>query len=176
MKQQQRGAVSRLVRRAGAVAAAAVIVGAGTVTTAAAAPGTEQVLGRSELSFAPAHLSDSAARARVITCEMVFIGANHGAPHHSGHVPGTVNVRVRVTCSQPVRMIRAKIGLFSNHGSKINPYNSVGKATARGNAALVCRSGSYQGESVATVTAPAGYSPPSATMRAKTAKVHLTRC
>lgn len=107
---------------------------------------------------------------------MVFIGANHGAPHHSGHVPGTVNVRVRVTCSQPIRMIRGKIGLFSNHGSKINAYGSVGRATARGNAALVCRTGYYQGESAARLTAPPGYTPPTANISAKTAKVHLTKC
>jgi hypothetical protein len=155
---------------------AAPAASAGNVT-AAAAPGlgSGRVLGKTELVFSPSH-GEATAAARVIHCEMVFIGANHGAPHHSGHVPGTVNVRVRVTCTQPIRMIRGKIGLFSNHGSKIKAYGSVGRATAKGNAALVCRTGYYQGESAAQLTAPPGYSPPTVNIGAKTAKVHLTKC
>lgn len=179
MKQRRRDATLRLVQRVGAVGAATALAAVAAVSTAGAAtpgPGPARVLGKAQLAFYPSHHGGAAASARVIRCEMVFIGANHGAPHHSGHVPGTVNVRVRVTCTQPVRMIRAKIGLFSNHGSKINAYGSVGRAAARGNAALVCRTGYYQGESVAQVTAPPGYTPPTANMAAKTAKVHLTRC
>lgn len=186
MTQHRRSAFARLARRAGTVGAAVLVTAVGAVSTASAASaasaagavtGREQVIGRSEFSFHPtAQKGESAAKARVINCEMVFIGANHGAPHHSGHVPGTVNVRVRVTCTQAVRTISGKIGLFSTHGSKINAYGSTGKATARGNAALVCRTGYYQGESAATLRAPAGYSPPTVNMSAKTAKVHLTRC
>ncbi|MFD8386092.1 hypothetical protein ACFV2X_47620 [Streptomyces sp. NPDC059679] len=94
-------------------------------------------------------------------------------------MPGTVNVRVRVTCTKPVRMIRGKIGLFSNHGSKIKAYVSVGRAAAKGNAALVCRAGYYEGESATPGTAPPGctpHTPHTANMGAKTAKVHLTKC
>jgi hypothetical protein len=147
--------------------------------SASAAPGlgSAAVVGDTEVVFSSTSSdTDKALAVRRIICEMVFIGANHGAPHHSGHVPGTVNVRVRVTCSQPIRMIRGKIGLFSNHGSKINAYGSVGRATARGNAALVCRTGYYQGESAAQLIAPPGYTPPTANIGAKTARVHLTRC
>ncbi|MCO6004913.1 hypothetical protein NE236_07960 [Actinoallomurus purpureus] len=151
---------------------------AGNVS-AAAAPGlgSAVVLGKTEIVFSSTSShTDKALAARVIHCEMVFIGANHGAPHHSGHVPGTVNVRVRVTCTKPIRMIRGKIGLFSSHGSKIKAYSSVGRATAKGNAALVCRTGYYQGESAAQLTAPPGYSPPTVNIGAKTAKVHLKKC
>lgn len=179
MKQRRWDAMSRLVQRAGAVGAAAAMAVVGTVSTAGAATpglGPARVLGKAELAFSPSPHGEATASARVIHCEMVFIGANHGAPHHSGHVPGTVNVRVRVTCTKPMRMIRGKIGLFSNHGSKIKAYGSVGRATAKGNAALVCRTGYYQGESAAQLTAPPGYTPHTANMSAKTAKVHLTRC
>ncbi|MFI1302819.1 hypothetical protein [Streptomyces sioyaensis] len=179
MKLRRWDATSRLVQRAGVLGAAAALAVVGTVSTAGAAtpgPGPARVLGKSELAFYPSAHGKATASSRVIHCEMVFIGANHGAPHHSGHVPGTVNVRVRVTCTKPVRMIRAKIGLFSNHGSKIKAYGSVGRAAAKGNAALVCRTGYYQGESAAQITAPPGYTPHTANMGAKTSKVHLTRC
>ena len=112
---------------------------------------------------------------RLIRCEMVFIGDNGGVPHHSGHVPGTVNVRVRVTCDHPIARIKASIALFSTTGSKINPYGSVGRATARGNAALVCRTGDYQGVSEATLTAPPGFSPHKATIHDATRRVHIDR-
>jgi hypothetical protein len=177
-------AVSSLTAQAGAAQAAtgpqaraAAVVGA--VSTAGAATpdlGPAQVLDTTDVAFSPSSRGGAAASARVIHCEMVFIGANHGAPHHSGHVPGTVNVRVRVTCTDPLRMIRGRIGLFSNHGSKIKAYGSVGRASAKGNAALVCRSGYYQGESIAQLTAPPGYTPHIVNVGAKTARVHLTRC
>ncbi|MBZ4323639.1 hypothetical protein [Streptomyces huiliensis] len=185
MKQQRRGVLSGLALRAGVVGAATAIAVAGGVSTAGAAtpgPDSERVLAKTEYTFHPAGQGKgqdkkaAAASRRVIRCEMVFVGANHGAPHHSGHVPGTVNVRVRVTCTQPVRLIKGKVGLFSNHGSKIKEYGSTGRAAAKGNAALVCRSGYYQGESAAKIVAPVGYNPPTANMAAKTAKVHLTRC
>ncbi|MER5780775.1 hypothetical protein ABT104_03465 [Streptomyces mobaraensis] len=180
MKHQRQGAVSGLARRAGVVGAAAFIAVVGGVSTAGAAtpgPGSDQVLAKTEYTFHPTGQDRSvAASRRVIHCEMVFVGANHGAPHHSGHVPGTVNVRVRVTCTQPVRLIKGKVGLFSNHGSKIKEYGSTGRAAAKGNAALVCRTGYYQGESAATIVAPVGYNPPTANMAARTAKVHLTKC
>ncbi|WP_433174197.1 hypothetical protein [Actinoallomurus sp. CA-150999] len=168
------GVASAATSTAGAAAPAA----SARSVSAAAAPGlgSATVLGKTEFVFSPSSRGEATARARVIHCEMVFVGANHGAPHHSGHVPGTVNVRVRVTCTQAIRMIRGKIGLFSNHGSKINAYGSTGRASAKGNAALVCRTGYYQGESAAQLIAPPGYSPPTVNLGAKTAKVHLKKC
>jgi len=107
---------------------------------------------------------------------MAFIGANDGALHHSGHVPGTINVRVRVTCSRPIASIKGSVGLFSNHGSKFSTYESEGRATARGNAALKCRTGDYVGASVADLTAPPGYTPHTATLKGGTPKVHIKKC
>lgn len=111
-----------------------------------------------------------------IRCEMVFIGLNGGVPHHSGHVPGTINVRVRVTCSKPVVSIKGRIGLTSDNGVKINLYGSEGRRTAKGNAALVCHPGYYVGVSSAKITAPPGYSPPTATLTDQTAEVHIKKC
>ncbi|GAA1842832.1 hypothetical protein GCM10009736_05840 [Actinomadura bangladeshensis] len=110
---------------------------------------------------------------RVIHCEIRFIGAHGGIPHKSGHVHGTVNVRTGVTCTQPLRMIRGKVGLFSNHGSKIRRFGSTGARTAKGNAALVCRTGRYHGEAVATLYAPPGYSPRVATVGKRTPTVSI---
>jgi hypothetical protein len=147
---------------------------AATAVTAAVVPAADAAQARSGSPVAVIHLTGPAARR--ITCEMVFIGANGGVPHHSGHVPGTINVRVRVTCDAPISTIRGKIGLFSTSGTKINPYGSAGRAAARGNAALVCRPGYYVGASTATLVAPPGYSPPTATLASHTAEVHITRC
>jgi hypothetical protein len=150
------------------------LVGVATVAPAANAATPSTSAPAATVSVASVALT--ARPAARIVCEMVFIGANGGTPHHSGHVPGTVNVRVRVTCSAPVARIKATVALFSTTGSKINPYGSTGVATARGNAALVCRVGDYQGVSEATITAPPGFSPPSATITDSTARVHIGSC
>jgi len=121
------------------------------------------------------NFSAAAQSRRVIHCEIRFIGAHGGIPHKSGHVHGTVNVRTGVTCTQPLRLIRGKVGLFSNHGTKIKAFGSTGARTAKGNAALVCRTGYYHGEAVATLYAPAGYVPPVATVKLKTRTVFI-RC
>lgn len=176
-----RGVTPRLMACAGALVTAATIAAA-TAPAAGAAATTGSV--RSAVSAQGLAVSGAAVKLAPITlskgikrirCEMVFIGANGGAPHHSGHVPGTVNVRVRVTCDKPIARIKATIALFSTTGSKINPYGSVGRATARGNAALVCETGDYQGVSEATLTAPPGYSPHTAKIHDSTPRVHIDK-
>jgi hypothetical protein len=177
-----RGVPPRLMACAGALVTA-VAIAAATAPAAGAAATTGSVRSSvpaaqglvasgAAVKLAPITLSKGIKR---IVCEMVFIGANGGAPHHSGHVPGTVNVRVRVTCDKPIARIKATVALFSTTGSKINPYGSVGRATARGNAALVCRTGDYQGVSEATLTAPPGYSPHTAKIHDSTARVHIDK-
>ena len=179
----RRGVMPRLAACVGALVAAAAIaatVTAPAVDAAAAAGPVGPTVPVQALGLASGNVTQlsftAASTAAKVECVMVFIGANGGAPHHSGHVPGTINVRVRVTCTRSVARIKGKIGLFSDSGTKINPYGSTGKATARGNAALKCTPGYYLGTSSATVTAPPGYSPHTATLTDQTAEVHITRC
>lgn len=174
MGQQHRGSASGLRRKLALVGVVAVmgVGGNAAMAEAATAPVRPPVPGKSNVDFSP---HSKALSARVIHCEIRFIGAHGGIPHKSGHVHGTVNVRTGVTCSQPIRMIRGKVGLFSNHGSKIKAFGSTGARTAKGNAALVCKTGRYHGEAVATLYAPPGYSPRVVTVGKKTPKVSI-RC
>ncbi|MCP2341409.1 hypothetical protein [Actinomadura rupiterrae] len=171
MGQQHRGSVAGLKRTLAVVGAVAVVGVAGNMATAeAATPAGSTVLGKANVDFSTRSL---ARGTRVIHCEIRFIGDHGGIPHKSGHVHGTINVRTGVTCTQPLRMIRGKVGLFSNRGSKIKAFGSTGARTAKGNAALVCRTGRYHGEAVATLYAPAGYSPSVATVGKRTATVSI---
>ncbi|WP_242910760.1 hypothetical protein [Actinomadura terrae] len=170
MEQQRWGSAPGLKRRLAVVGSAAVLVVAGTVTTAEATPAAPTVPAKYQVDFST---GATARGARVIHCEVRFIGAHGGIPHKSGHVHGTINVRTGVTCSQPLRMIRGKVGLFSNRGTKIKAFGSTGRRTAKGNAALVCRTGKYHGEVVATLYAPPGYTPRVATVAKKTPTVSI---
>ncbi|MFC4908286.1 hypothetical protein [Actinomadura gamaensis] len=172
MGQQHRGSAAGLKRKLAVVGAVAVVGVVGNVATAEAATpaAAPKVLAKYNVDFS----SPSLARGtRVIHCEIRFIGDHGGIPHKSGHVHGTINVRTGVTCTQPLRMIRGKVGLFSNRGSKIKAFGSTGARTAKGNAALVCRTGKYHGEAVATLYAPAGYSPRVATVGKRTPTVSI---
>ncbi|MEV5575273.1 hypothetical protein AB0L06_34985 [Spirillospora sp. NPDC052269] len=171
MRQQRRGSAAGLRRKLAVVGAVAVMGVAGTMATAeAATPAGAAAPVKYKVDFS----SRSVARGtRVIHCEIRFIGDHGGIPHNSGHVHGTVNVRTGVTCTQPLRMIRGKVGLFSNRGSKIKAFGSTGARTAKGNAALVCRTGKYHGEAVATLYAPAGYSPSVITVGKRTPTVSI---
>jgi hypothetical protein len=162
---------------AAALAASAVVVTTGlpALATAGTAPASALTRTVHDHPTLSATARDRVARA-TITCTLRFIGANGGVPHHSGHVPGTINVRAGVTCTAPVTKIAGKVGLFGDSGSKINPFGSTGSATAKGNAALVCTPGYYVGAANATITFPPGYSPPTGTVTNQTAEVHITKC
>ena len=178
----RRRVISRLAVCAGVLLTAAAVAvpvmapAADAVSSSARSGDTVAVRGRMasdpvvQLSF------KTRSPSATIRCEMVFIGLNGGVPHHSGHVPGTINVRVRVTCSKLVVSIKGRVGLTSDNGVKIRLYGSEGKRTARGNAALVCHPGYYVGVSSAKITAPPGYSPPTATLTDQTAEVHIKKC
>jgi hypothetical protein len=114
---------------------------------------------------------------------MVFQGANDGLPHRSGHFPGAINVRVRVTCTKPVTSILGYVSLFqlSNRGEILRrtpprAYESTGRAAASGNAALGCEPGYYEGESVARVTFPPGFSPRTAQLHSYTNVARIKDC
>ena len=122
-------------------------------------------------------------RDSVIKCNMVFQGANGGLPHHSGHFPGSINVRVRVTCTEPVTSITGYVVLFqiSNKGKILRrtaaqKYASTGRAAASGNAALSCKAGYYEGDSVALVPFPPGYKPASGLLRDYTNVARIEKC
>jgi hypothetical protein len=173
MGQQRWGSASGLTRKLAVVGAVAVMGVVGNVATAEASTlGSSTVLGKLKVDFST---GSQARGSRVIHCEIRFIGDHGGIPHNSGHVHGTINVRTGVTCTQPLRMIRGKVGLFSNRGTKIKAFGSTGARTAKGNAALVCKTGTYHGEATATLYAPAGYSPAVVTVGKKTPKVFI-RC
>jgi hypothetical protein len=114
---------------------------------------------------------------------MVFQGANDGLPHRSGHFPGAINVRVCVTCTKPVTSILGYVSLFqlSNRGEILRrtpprAYESTGRAAASGNAALGCEPGYYEGESVARVTFPPGFSPRTAQLHSYTNVARIKNC
>ena len=121
-------------------------------------------------------------RDSVIKCNLVFQGAHGGVPHHSGHFPGSINVRVRVTCTEPVASITGYVVLFqiSNKGKILRrtteKYASTGRAAASGNAALSCKAGYYEGDSVALVTFPPGYTPASGLLRDYTNVARIEKC
>ncbi|MQY04808.1 hypothetical protein [Actinomadura macrotermitis] len=175
MEQQRRGSTQGLKRKLAVVGAVAAMGVVGTMGAAeAATPAGPTVLAKYNVDFTTGATTGAAAqRVRVIHCEVRFIGDHGGIPHKSGHVHGTINVRTGVTCTQPLRMIRGKVGLFSNRGTKIKAFGSTGSRTAKGNAALVCRTGRYHGEVAATLYAPPGYTPPVATVGKKTRTVSI---
>ena len=176
---------SRLVTYAGVLLTAAAITAAAPPAGAAAGTAASNAAAASSASTTQGFTATGAAGLLAastfkkgpgrITCEMVFIGENGGVPHHSGHKPGTVNVRVRVTCNRPIARIKASLALFNTVGSPIQPYGSVGQATARANVARVCATGNYQGVSIATLTAPAGYTPHTAKLSGSTRLVHIDK-
>ncbi|WP_242882814.1 hypothetical protein [Actinomadura litoris] len=169
MGQQSWSAAKRTLAVVGAAAVVGV-AGSAATAEAAAPPPAPATPAKYQVDFSS---NSKTLGARVIHCEIRFIGAHGGIPHKSGHVHGTINVRTGVTCSQPLRMIRGKVGLFSNRGSKIKAFGSTGKRTAKGNAALVCRTGRYHGEAVATLYAPPGYTPRVATVGKRTPTVSI---
>lgn len=83
-------------------------------------------------------------------------------PHKSTHVPGTINVIVNVTCTEPVTQITIRGGFYYNGAlTYVGPSKSFsGKATASTNAAVPCKSGYYQGYISYSVKFPPGYEPP----------------
>src|SRR5690348_16971722 len=105
-----RRVVSRLAAGTGtlviaaAVAAATVPAADAAVTSRATVPAPAATHGQARTA---ANNTAVAARhqAAAIVCHMVFQGANGGLPHHSGHFPGSIDVRVRVTCTRPVTSI-----------------------------------------------------------------------
>lgn len=167
---------------AAAVAAATVPAADAAVTSRAAvvAPAAARAQAR-----AAANIPSVAAKhqASAIICHMVFQGANGGLPHHSGHFPGSINVRVRVTCTKPVTSILGYVVLFqiSKKGKILRrtpprKFDSTGRGAANGNAALGCKPGYYEGESVALVTFPPGYTPHTGLLRDHTNVARITKC
>jgi hypothetical protein len=184
-----RGVLPRLA--AGTVALGiAAGVAAATVPTADAAATSRTGVAVAAMPHGPARASANITsvvathRDSAISCEMVFQGANGGLPHVSGHFPGSVNVRVRVTClPDPVESIEGYVVLFqiSNKGKILRrtppqKYGSTASRTANGNAALVCKEGYYEGESVALVTFPPGYSPHVGLLRDYTSVARIAKC
>lgn len=181
--------VSRLAISTGALALAAGVV-ATTVPSANAAVTSGQPVAVAAVANVQSTVTPditattSRAGGTAITCRMVYQGANGGLPHHSGHYPGSINVRVRVTCTKPVAGILGYVVLFqiSNKGKilrRTSPqkYSAPpGKSAASGNAALVCKPGYYEGDSVATVTFPPGYAPHTGLLRDYTNVAHIAKC
>lgn len=132
----------------------------------------------------PASINKVSVRqgASVIRCEMVYQGLTKG-PHNSGHQPGSVNVRVRVTCDKPVASIQGGLALFqiSSKGkilrrTPLRKYASTGRASANTNAALICKPGYYEGDSAAKIVAPPRYVPHTALLRDHSPVVRIAKC
>jgi hypothetical protein len=184
----KQGVLSRLAPGMVALVIAAGVAAA-TIPAANAAGASRPAAAASATPAGPAQSAENITglvathRGSVIKCNMVYQGANGGLPHHSGHFPGSINVRVRVTCTDPVTSIVGYVVLFqiSNKGKilrRTSPqkYSSIGRAAANGNAALVCKPGYYEGDSVALVTFPPGYTPSSGLLRDYTNVARISKC
>jgi hypothetical protein len=182
-----RRVVSRLAAGTGALVIAAAVAAATVPADAAVTshPGVAAPVTTHGHAQGTANITGVNARNQgsVIICHMVFQGANGGLPHHSGHFPGSINVRVRVTCTKPVASILGFVVLFqiSSKGKILRrtpprKYDSIGRGAANGNAALSCKPGFYEGESVALVTFPPGYTPHQGLLRDFTGVARITKC
>jgi hypothetical protein len=81
-------------------------------------------------------------------------------PHGSTHFPGTVNVIGWIQCNRSVERIEMTLGLALNGVElKSATFANSGSAYLKGNVAVPCVSGTYNGAAVAKVTFPPGSLP-----------------
>lgn len=99
----------------------------------------------------------NAAAQTTITCTLQIDN-----PHSSSHVPGTVNVVARWTCTAPVTSLEISVQLFLNGVEVASGANdNAGQAFLQANAATTCVPGEYSGTASGTVVFPPGFEPPS---------------
>lgn len=115
--------------------------------------------------------TDAAGTQQVITCTI----ATHN-PHHSSHVPGTINVVSQVSCSAPVASINGGVALWRNVTTlaATGGNSNVLSASLQMNAATPCVSGSYDAFGTAVIVFPAGFQPPTGEVGAWSNVVNLT--
>lgn len=132
---------------------AAVPAGAASSAPTAAAPASVESTGAhaASLSSAPS----GAAKAIVCTPQVQN-------PHNSSHVNGTVNIVVTLKCTSAVPQINIRAALyFDGRLVKQSGQRTVrNSSSAKNNAAVPCRSGTYQGWMSFGVLFPPGYVPP----------------
>lgn len=116
--------------------------------------------------------TDGAGTQQVISCSI----ATHN-PHHSSHVPGTINVVSQVTCTAPVASITGTVALFRDITTlaATGSGSNAGMAFLQMNAATsTCVSGLYDAFGSATIVFPPGFNPPSGQIGAWSNLVSLT--
>ncbi len=81
-------------------------------------------------------------------------------PHKSTHFPGTANVIAWIQCNHPVDRIEMTLGLaFNGVESKNVTFDNSGSTYLKGNVAVPCVSGTYNGAAAAAITFPPGSFP-----------------
>jgi hypothetical protein len=118
-------------------------------------------LGAAPLSRGRAPASMSAAAAG----DPIVCTPNVQDPHPSSHVPGTVNVVVTVSCTEPVAQIRVEAALYLQNPtdqmwylqstSDVATFNDT--VAAQNNAAAPCQDGNWAGWMWFSVTFYDGY-------------------
>jgi hypothetical protein len=86
-------------------------------------------------------------------------------PHHSGHVPGTVNFTANVKCTSAVTSLHNTYTLsFNGLPDKSKSNSNAGAASLSSNLSDTCSNGSWQGSVEGTVVFPPGYVPSTGTV------------
>jgi hypothetical protein len=103
--------------------------------------------------------------------------------HKSSHVPGTVNVIVKVNCTAPVAEIFVTAGLEHWNGAawelvSTSGPSDVGESSGLSeNAATTCRTGWWIGWISYEVVFPPGFAPPDGGSQGTVGKqVHIKKC
>jgi hypothetical protein len=92
---------------------------------------------------------------QVITCT-----AKANYPHHSTHVPSTVNATGSITCTAPVASITMTMYLYwSGYIQNSATCRSVGKSSVSCNVAAPCSTGGWQVSEIGEIYFPPGYEP-----------------
>ncbi|MFC4905870.1 hypothetical protein [Actinomadura gamaensis] len=157
--------------------AAGAFTGAAVVLAPLALTGTANAETGTVITLEPTG-AQRAAAAKVIHCTIVA----HN-PHYSHHADAKnrsmVNVVGTVKCDHKVARISIRVGLYKNgHLYKQSGVKSnTGKSSISQNAARRCvKRQKYTGVAVASVVAPPGYTPPTASGRSVSKTVYISAC
>jgi hypothetical protein len=108
----------------------------------------------------------------VISCQLKV-----NDPHASGHVPGTVNVTAKVTCSSAVTALSTNLKLYQNNFNVAGSFNSnTGQKSLSSQLDANCVTDVWSASGQSTVVFPAGYSPPTGIMNASSPHSWVVTC
>lgn len=133
---------------------------AGISTASAAAPATSSsvVITAKRAPVSPGTVTPQVS-SQTITCTILS-----NRPHWSGHVPGTINSEVTVTCTAPVARIVGVLSLYKNNayvsgsGGSMDRYGT-NSGIIYAPAVNGCGPGTYHSAGIVSIYWPAGFTP-----------------